>query len=360
MSKPTSINERLTAASATRTERIAAFRVSFRTWASRPTNQTFARNIGILLLVGIVFSLTTDHFLTVENLTNVLRQVSFVGITSCAVTLVMVAGGLDLSVGSVVAIAGVVAAKFAAQAGWPLEAAFGMGILAGGVFGSLNAFLVVGLRINPVISTLGTLYMGRGMALLLAGGEPVKGVPLSFNDLATSTIGPVSTPVVIFAIVAAVMLIIERKTLLGRWAVASGGNTEAARLSGIPIDRTRVILYILSGLAAGIAGIFINSRVATGDPNSGIGFEFDVIVAVILGGTALTGGQGTIIGTVVAVFILGVLGNGLNLLGVESFSQYVVKGILLVFAVGIGEALRGTRRTLVLLGVSNLISRRRS
>jgi ribose/xylose/arabinose/galactoside ABC-type transport system permease subunit len=360
MSKPTSINQKLAAVPATWTERIAAFGSSLRTWTARPTNQTFARNIGILLLVGIVFSLTTDRFLTVENLTNVLRQVSFVGITSCAVTLVMVAGGLDLSVGSVVAIAGVVAAKFAAEAGWPLEAAFGMGILAGGVFGSLNAFLVVGLRINPVISTLGTLYMGRGMALLLAGGEPVKGVPLSFNDLATSTIGPVSTPVVIFAIVAAVMLIIERKTLLGRWAVASGGNTEAARLSGIPIDRTRVILYILSGLAAGIAGIFINSRVATGDPNSGIGFEFDVIVAVILGGTALTGGQGTIIGTVVAVFILGVLGNGLNLLGVESFSQYVVKGILLVFAVGIGEALRGTRRTLVLLGVSSLISRRRS
>ncbi len=350
MSKPTSINEKLTVAPATRTERLVAYRGSLRTWIARPTNQTFARNIGILLAVGIVFSLTTDRFLTVENLTNVLRQVSFVGIASCAVTLVMVAGGLDLSVGSVVAIAGVVAAKFAAEAGWPLPAAFAMGILAGGTFGSLNAFLVVGLRINPVISTLGPLYMGRGLALLLAGGEPVKGVPLAFNDLATSTIGPISTPVAIFVIVAAVLLLIERKTLLGRWAVASGGNTEAARLSGIPIDRTRITLYILSGLAAGIAGIFINSRVATGDPNSGVGFEFDVIVAVILGGTALAGGQGTIIGTVVAVFILGVLGNGLNLLGVESFSQYVVKGILLVFAVGIGEVLRGTRRTLTRLG----------
>ncbi len=349
MSKPTGVNDKLRIMPATRTERFPAYRTLFRMWAARPTNRTFARNIGILLLVGIVFSLTTDRFLTVENLTNVLRQVSFVGITSCAVTLVMVAGGLDLSVGSVVAIAGVVAAKFAADAGWPLGAAFGMGILAGAVFGSLNAFLVVGLRINPVISTLGTLYMGRGIALLLAGGEPVKGVPLAFNDLATSTIGPISTPVFIFVVVAAVMLFVERKTLLGRWAIASGGNPEAARLSGIPIDRTRIILYIFSGLAAGIAGIFINSRVATGDPNSGFGFEFDVIVAVILGGTALSGGQGTIIGTVVAVFILGILGNGLNLLGVESFSQYVVKGVLLVFAVGIGEVLRGTRGTLARL-----------
>ena len=349
MSKPTSINDKLTAVPASRTGVVTAFRGSFRTWVARPTNQTFARNIGILVLVGIVFSLTTDSFLTAENLSNVLRQVSFVGITSCAVTLVMVAGGLDLSVGSVVAIAGVVAAKFAATAGFPLEAAFGIGVLAGAVFGSLNAFLVVGLRINPVIATLGTLYMGRGLALLLAGGEPVKGVPLAFNDLATSTIGPISTPVFIFVVVAVAMLFVERKTLLGRWAVASGGNTEAARLSGIPIDRTRIILYILSGLAAGIAGIFINSRVATGDPNSGFGFEFDVIVAVILGGTALSGGQGTVIGTVVAVFILGVLGNGLNLLGVESFSQYVVKGILLVFAVGIGEVLRGTQGTLMRL-----------
>src|SRR5258706_1462726 len=211
MSKPTSINEKLTAMPATRTERIAALRGAVRTWTARPTNQTFARNIGILILVGVLFSLTTDRFFTVENLTNVLRQVSFVGITSCAVTLVMVAGGLDLSVGSVVAIAGVVAAKFAADAGWPLGAAFGMGILAGGVFGSLNAYLVVGLRVNPVISTLGTLYMGRGIALLLAGGEPVKGVPLAFNDLATSTIGPISTPVFIFAVGAASMLFYERK-----------------------------------------------------------------------------------------------------------------------------------------------------
>src|SRR5260370_22000268 len=242
MSKPTTVNA---AMAATRTDRVAGFRASVRTWAARPTNQTFARNIGILLLVGIVFSLTTDRFLTVENLTNVLRQVSFVGISSCAVTLVMVAGRLDLSVGSVVAIAGVVAAKFAADAGWPLGAAFGMGILAGGGFGSLNAFLVVSLRINPVISTLGTLYLGRRIALLLAGGEPVKGVPLTFNDLATSTIGPISTPVFIFAVVAAAMFFIERKTLLGRWAVASGGNTHPPPLPAIPLYPPLIIPSLL-------------------------------------------------------------------------------------------------------------------
>jgi len=331
---------------ATRSRATAVSRASMRSWFSRPTNRTLVLNVGILFAVGMILSLATDRFLTLENLTNVVRQVSFVGIAACAVTLVMVSGGLDLSVGSVVAVAGVVAAKFAAEAGWPLAPAFLLGVLAGGLFGTLNAFLVVGMRINPVIATLGTLYIGRGLALLLAGGEPVKGVPLAFNDLATATIGPLSLPVIIFACVAAFMLVIERKTLLGRWAISSGGNAEAARLSGIPIDRTRVILYVLSGLAAGIAGILINSRVATGDPNSGVGFEFDVIVAIVLGGTALSGGQGTVIGTVVGVLILGALGNGLNLLGVQSFSQYVVKGVVLIIAVGSSEVIRRTSRRL--------------
>lgn len=325
---------------AARPRKTAVSRASLRSWISRPTNRTLVLNLGILLAVGAILSLATDRFLTLENLTNVVRQVSFVGITACAVTLVMVAGGLDLSVGSVVAVAGVVAATFAADAGWPLALAFLLGVLAGGLFGVLNAFLVVAMRINPVIATLGTLYIGRGLALLLAGGEPVKGVPLAFNDLATATIGPFSLPVIIFVSVAAFMLVLERKTLLGRWAIASGGNSVAAKLSGIPIDRTRAILYVLSGLAAGIAGILINSRVATGDPNSGVGFEFDVIVAVVLGGTALSGGQGSVVGTVVGVLIVGILGNGLNLLGVQSFSQYIVKGVVLIIAVGSSEVMR--------------------
>jgi ribose/xylose/arabinose/galactoside ABC-type transport system permease subunit len=311
-----------------------------RGWLARPTNRTLVLNLGIMIAVGVAISLATDRFFTFENLSNVARQVSFVGITASAVTLVMVSGGLDLSVGSVVAIAGVIAAKCVAEAGWPLELSFLAGVLAGGAVGVFNAFLVVGMRINPVIATLGTLYIARGAALLLADGEPVKGVPLAFNNLATAYVGPLSLPVLMFIGVAAVMLVIERKTLLGRWAIASGGNAEAARLSGIPIDRTRVILYIFAGLAAGLAGILINSRVATGDPNSGTGFEFDVIVAVVLGGTALSGGQGSVIGTVVGVLIVGELSNGLNLLGVQSFSQYIVKGVVLIIAVGMSQVIR--------------------
>jgi ribose/xylose/arabinose/galactoside ABC-type transport system permease subunit len=299
-------------------------------------------NVVILIALGVWFSLATSQFMGAENLTNLIRQVSFVGIVACAVTPVMVAGGLDLSVGAIVAVAGVTAAMLVAQVGWPLELAFAGGVIAGGLVGALNAFLIVAMRINPVIATLGTLYVGRGFANVLAGGSPVTGVPIQFNNLATSSVGHIPAPVLVFAVTAAIMIVVERKTLLGRWAIASGGNQEAARLSGIPVNRTRAIFYVISGLAAGLAGILINSRVATGDPNSGLGFEFAVIVAVVLGGTAITGGQGTIIGSIVGVLIIGTLDNGLNLMGVSTFYQDIVLGAALIFAVGIGEVLRRT------------------
>jgi ribose/xylose/arabinose/galactoside ABC-type transport system permease subunit len=325
----------------------ATSRTALQNWLSRPTSKSLVMNIGILIALCIWLSFATSQFTSPENLTNVIRQVSFVGIAACAVTPVMVAGGLDLSVGSIVAVAGVTAAKFIAQAQWPLAWAFIGGILAGGAVGALNAFLVVGMKINPVITTLGTMYIGRGLANVVAGGSPVTGVPLQFNDLATSFLGGIPTPVVVFVVIAAVMITVERKTILGRWTIASGGNQEAATLSGIPVNRTRVILYIVSGLAAGIAGILINSRVATGDPTSGTGFEFDVIVAVVLGGTAITGGQGTIVGSIIGVLIVGVLDNGLNLMGVSSFYQSIVEGAVLIFAVGIDEVFRRTWRSIL-------------
>jgi ribose/xylose/arabinose/galactoside ABC-type transport system permease subunit len=320
---------------------------SLRTWFTKPTSKSLVMNVGILVVLCLWLSVATTQFTSLENLSNVIRQVSFVGIAACVVTPVMVAGGLDLSIGSIVAVAGVTAAKFVADAQWPLPISFVIGVIAGGAVGALNAFLVVGMRINPVITTLGTMFIGRGLANVVAGGSPVTGVPLTFNDLATSFIGPIPTPVVIFAVIAVVMIVVERKTLLGRWTIASGGNEEAARLSGIPVNRTRVILYVLSGLAAGIAGILINSRVATGDPTSGTGFEFAVIVAVVLGGTAISGGQGTIIGSIVGVLIVGVLDNGLNLMGVSTFYQNIVEGVVLIFAVGVDEAFRRTWRSIL-------------
>ncbi len=317
-------------------------RSSLTTWFARPTSKTLVMNVGILIALGIWFSIETSSFLATQNLTNLIRQVAFVGIAACAVTPVMIAGGLDLSIGATVAVAGVTAATLVAHSNWPLPLAFAAGVAAGGIVGSVNAFLVVVMRINSVIATLGTLYIGRGLANIVAGGSPVTGVPIQFNNLATSSVGPIPVPVLIFALIAATMIVVERKTLLGRWAIASGGNQEAARLSGIPVNRVRMIFYVVSGFAAGLTGILINSRIATGDPNSGTGFEFDVIVAVVLGGTAISGGQGTIVGSIVGVLIIGTLDNGLNLMGVDYFYQYVVLGSALIFAVGMGELLRRT------------------
>jgi ribose/xylose/arabinose/galactoside ABC-type transport system permease subunit len=322
-------------------------RLWLQAWLTRPTSKSLVMNVAILLALCIWFSIDTSEFMSTENLSNLVRQVAFVGIAACVVTPVMVAGGLDLSIGSIVAVAGVVAAKFVADGTLPLGLAFGAGVIAGGLVGVINAFLVVAMRINPVIATLGTLYVGRGVANVIADGSPVTGVPVSFNNLATSDVGPISTPVFIFVVIAIVMIVVERKTLLGRWVIASGGNEEAARLSGIPVNRTRAIFYVLSGLAAGVAGILINSRVATGDPNSGTGFEFDVIVAVVLGGTAITGGVGTIIGAIVGVLIVGVLDNGLNLMGVDTFYQSIVLGTALIFAVGASAVFGGGWRGLL-------------
>lgn len=309
-------------------------------WLARPTSKTMMMNLAILAGLCIWLSVSTTQFTSPQNITNVLGQVSFVGIAACAVTLVMVSGGLDLSIGSIIAVSGVTSATFIAHSDWPLGPAFVAGALVGGVIGSLNGFLVVGMKINSVIATLGTMYIGRGVANVLADGSPVTGVPLAFNDLAAKEILGLPLPILIFAGVAGAMIFIERKTILGRWTIASGGNEEAARLSGIPVNRTRFILYVLSGLAAGVAGILMNSRIATGDPNSGLGFEFEVIVAVVLGGTAITGGQGRIAGSIIAVLIVGVLNNGLNLMGVSTFYQNIVLGCILIFAVAVDELFR--------------------
>src|SRR5258708_33183963 len=185
------------------------------------------------------------------------------------------------------------------------------------------------MRINSVIAPRGRLYVGRGLANIVAGGSPVTGVPSQFNNLATSSVGPIPVTGLIFALIAATMIVVERKTLLGRWAIASGGNQEAARLSGIPVNRVRMIFYVVSGFAAGLTGILINSRIATGDPNSGTGFEFDVIVAVVLGGPAISGGQGTIVGYLDGGLIFGPLDHRFYIMG----AHYVFASIRLATAV---------------------------
>ncbi len=204
-----------------------------------------AINLLALALICIVLSFATDRFMTIVNITNVLRQISAVAICGSAVTLLMVAGGLDLSVGAVVALSGVVAALLANQISLPIAFLAGVGV--GALVGALNAIMVVGIGINSVIATLGTLYIARGTALLVTNGVPVYKVPAGFSFLGTGTLAGIPLPIIVMAIVVAIFLIIEKRTILGRYAVAVGSNEQAARLSGVPTNLTRVVLFVLAG-----------------------------------------------------------------------------------------------------------------
>jgi ribose transport system permease protein len=309
---------------------------------SRALSTTSARKMAInLLALGIiclVLSILSPRFASADNFWNVLRQISAVLIAGSAVTMLMVSGGLDLSIGGVLALSGVAAALLSDQL--PLPIAFLLATLVGAGIGLFNGFLTVIVGINAVIATLGTMYVSRGSALLISNGVPVFDVPTDFKWLGTGYVGPVPVPVVVALICLAVFTILERRTLLGRYSVAVGSNATAAQLSGVPLRRTRFILYTLAGAMAGLAGCVWASRINSGLSTVGVGFEFDVIVATLLGGTSLLGGQGTVMGMAVGAIIVGVLNNGLNLLGVQSFWQTVALGTILVLAVGLDATLR--------------------
>jgi ribose transport system permease protein len=309
---------------------------------SAPTTQKVLVNVVILVLLWVFLSITADNFLDVTNAKNILRQISVIGIVAAAATLVMVGGGLDLSVGGVAAISGVCAALLSVH-GLGMELAMVLGALVGVGVGLVNGILIVNVGLNPVIATLGTLYVSRGVANLLSDGLPIYDVPLDWSRLGTGTTFSLPTPAVILAIVVAVLWSVQRFTLLGKYTVAIGSNFEAARLAGIPVNRVRVALYVISGAAAGIGGIVLSSILNSGQPTAGAGLEFDVIVAAILGGTSLTGGQGSVFGTLIGALIVGTLNNGLNLLGVQSFWQTIVQGLILVGAVAL-DALVQKRR----------------
>jgi ribose/xylose/arabinose/galactoside ABC-type transport system permease subunit len=313
-------------------------------WTLRSLIRSGVVNVVILVVLVLVISMMSDRFYQPGNVANVLRQISIVAIVGAAVTLVMVSGGLDLSIGGVLALAGVVAATIAA-AGYSIELAYTLGVSAGAAIGLLNGILVVRLRINTVIATLGTLFISRGIANLITDGVPVHEVPPGYNALGVGFLGPVPYPVVVMVIVVAIFTIIGRYTMLGRHAVAIGSNQEAARLSGVAVDRVRVTLYVLVGVTAGLGGVIVSSRLNSGQPTVGTGFEFEVIVAAVLGGTSLAGGVGSVPKTLVGALIIGILANAMNILGVGIFWQPVVQGAVLIVAVAVDMALREGRRT---------------
>lgn len=308
-------------------------------------NQQTIVTLTVLVAVMLTFTLTSDRFMMLSNMQNVSRTVSATIISACAVTLVMIARGLDLSVGSVLAVSAVLAADLASS-GMNLWLAYFLAILLAAAFGALNGAIIVFLHVSPIIVTLGTLNVARGVAYLISPSAIIVGLPPNWSFLGTTPIGPVPLPFLIALACCVMFWFLLNRTVFGRNIYAIGGNEQAALLSGIRVRSTTFVLYLLSGIMAGLAGLVLSSRIGSGDPNIGIGFEFVVIVAVILGGTSLAGGEGRIAGTILGALIVGFLANWLNLIGVASFWQFVATGTALILAVVIDRLARTRAETL--------------
>ncbi|WP_253073619.1 ABC transporter permease [Sodalis ligni] len=291
----------------------------------------------IVLFVLMVF--LSDSFLTFNNLTNVARQVSINAIIAVGMTCAILTGGIDLSVGSVMALSGTVAAGLMIT-GIPMPLALLAGLAIGGLFGAINGACVAYARMPPIIVTLASMSVARGLALIYTGGYPVSGLPGPFAFFGRGEVMGIQVPILIMAGIYIIAYAMLNHMSFGRYVYAIGGNEEAARLSGIRITRYKLLVYIISGITAALAGLVLTSRLMSGQPNAGEGFELDAIAAVVLGGTAITGGKGAIIGTLVGAMMLGILNNGLNLMGVSPYVQNVIKGGIILAAIYISSEKR--------------------
>jgi inositol transport system permease protein len=304
--------------------------------------------IGILLLFIVLLSfLTGGTFLQPQNLINVIRQVSAIGIIATGMTFVIIINGIDLSVGSIVAVSAVVSSSLAQtpQASvimypglqLPVIVAILSGLAVGALLGLINGALVAGFNIAPFIATLGMMTAARGMALIYSNGRPISRLQPSFNFLGQGDFLFIPVPIWILAIVAVGAHVILNFTRFGRHTYALGGNEQAARVSGVNLKRVKVLIFGLSGLLAGLAGMMLAARIGSGNPQLGTGIELDAITAAVIGGTSFNGGIGTIWGTIVGALIIGIINNGLDLLNVSPFMQQVVKGTIIVLAIIIDE-----------------------
>jgi ribose/xylose/arabinose/galactoside ABC-type transport system permease subunit len=297
--------------------------------------------LALAILVGVLSSFS-DRFLTPENAANVFRQIATVVTVGAFFTLAMVAGAVDLSVGGVLALSGVVSVMLV-NLGVPLPIAFVAAAALGAAVGVLNGVLVAVVGLNTVIATLGTMYITRGSAQVLSGGRAVVAKDPGYAFIGNASIGPVPVLVVCMVIAVAVALILERRTLLGRYAVLVGSNVVAARLSGVPTRTTLIVLFALTGASAGFAGVMVSSRLATAVPSVEVDFAFAVIIATLLGGTSLLGGEGSVVGLLIGALIVGSSTSGMNILGVPAFVQTVLTGVVLLAAVGLDAAIRRAR-----------------
>lgn len=298
----------------------------------------FSKRGMVLILLAVLvafFSITARNFFTLNNFTNLLRQTSIIGIMSVGLAFVMIAAGLDLSIGSMIAMVGCITAISIVRAGIPIWISILIGMSVALAISTVSASLILVTNMPPFICTLAMLQILQGLAYMITNATPVYGLPDVMRVIGQGYVWFIPVPVIIMVVCFIIGGFMLNRTYLGRYLYAVGGNSEAARLSGLNVNKIKLVSYIMCGAFVGIAGIVMMSRIFSGQPRAGAGYELDVITACVVGGVAFSGGKGTIGGLVQGVLVMGVLSNGLGVRGVDSYTQLVFKGVVLVLVVGI-------------------------
>ncbi|MEY4761523.1 MAG: ribose transporter permease [Pseudomonadota bacterium] len=311
------------------------------------------QSLAALLIMVVALSLSSDAFLTPDNGWNILRQISINLCLSIGMTLVILTGGIDLSVGAILGLAGAIAAgllkhgvalpALGVHLDVTVSGAILSGIAVGGVLGFCNGWTIARLQLPPFVATLAMLSIARGLAFLWTGGFPVTGLGPDFGYIGTGRPLGIPMPVLEVTVLALLAMVLCHRTAFGRHLYAIGGSERAARLTGIGVDRIKMAVYAMAGALSGIAGLIVTARLDSAQPNAGLGYELDSIAAVVIGGTSLSGGRGSIAGTVLGCLIIGVLNNGLFLLDVSPFWQQVIKGGVVLVAVAMDRLSANSR-----------------
>ncbi len=296
-----------------------------------------------LVLLCVVVSLLSPHFLTTTNLLNILQQISIVSVVAVGMTFVIISGGIDLSVGSIVALTGLVMALLMKEAGLPVGLTVLAGLLCGSLMGLVNGLLVAELRLPPFLATLGMMSIARGAAFTVSGGSPIFSLPDSFLAV-SGRLGPIPIPALIMIAIFLAAGWVLVNTRLGRYTFAIGGNETATVLSGIDVKRYKIVIYTLSGLFCAVSAVLLTAKLDSAVPVAADGYELDAIAAVVIGGTSMLGGEGKLSGTLIGALIIGVVNNGLNLLYVPQGPQRMVKGAIIILAVWVDMLTKRRRR----------------
>lgn len=289
----------------------------------------------VLIVISILISIINPVFYSWVNIVNILRTSSYVMIVGTAVTFIFISGGLDLSVGSIIGLGGLITAIGMNHFNLPVGLSIGLGILVGALFGLLNGLIIIKLRIPAMIVTLGTMYIARGIMNVLTKGSPVFPLPSAFNMIGSGSLFKIPYSVWIALLLASSAYYVLNHTVYGRYVYCVGGNKETSRLSGIPVDLIQISVYLLSAMSAALSGIIMTSRMTSAQISLGLSWEMTVIAAVIIGGTSMFGGTGTVLGTIIGSLLLSVISNGIVLIGISAYWQNIVTGSIIILAVGI-------------------------